>query len=742
MLRLISKTNRSLLWRSRRSPNIQRQCLRCIHQNAPLRSAKPPTPASVTEATGDDTSAGQNTPASDTLTKAKSKRTTARKKPRAPKIKDPQATSSQKDEGDPDPVKLVTKPARKAKSKKDASGSSKSQRTVKKAKNSAPDPGNVSTKPDDAIADLPVADVLRTRYGRGRRRNPLGDTRRVHVVGEGLCDDILERMRPSLAKHAGCDILDINPGAGVFSSKLHDFLKPRTHILMEPDYKLYEPFLQPLLDDKASKYVLYEKSGIVWSHLEKVLSKEHLPFQEPLTKDDPRLDKPNDTLLVVANLSYHPKKSFRGFSSLTMLVLHQLMAAVRAHSLFQKYGLVRMLIWVTDEERLISLPRHAAIRKKAAIEAEISCGKIFEIASSTRQTGYFCRGDDIEAEQARLAMKRMEESGITTPSNRLSVPQEYLLKQAHEEGELAGSLNSNKKGRRYWKELEDLEKQFATGQLSKFSDGLNTTNTDRSTSSRELTPEFLRLRGLRYRRVVDGRRTDIVASLVAKHAEIIDLQCQIHRGESSDVELLRKELEQLTKQLKDTLAAIPGDQTRQLALSSIDNQRFVMQDPPALLYDRREFEPLRVYPGEFFPRHELALLDFQPQGIWPVLRENYPANHDVFEYIIATMHMFPNQSIRDGLKSLWPGAYEWILQECPSLTDPTRGGDQDLDMFPVRCMNSGMFKEILEAWFRWPWRPTRFELLSRLGAYSGDSGDGGDGGDGDLHQIGSDAEGI
>ncbi len=53
-------------------------------------------------------------------------------------------------------------------------------------------------------------------------------------------------MKPSLERHVGCDLIDIYPGAGLWSRKLHEALQPRSHILMEPD-KIYKPFLEPLL---------------------------------------------------------------------------------------------------------------------------------------------------------------------------------------------------------------------------------------------------------------------------------------------------------------------------------------------------------------------------------------------------------------------------------------------------------------------------------------------------------------
>lgn len=63
----------------------------------------------------------------------------------------------------------------------------------------------------------------------------------------------------SLDIHKGCDILDINPGAGLWSQKLHAYLQPRSHVLMEPSFQRFKTFLDPLLNAPGSTYKLVEK---------------------------------------------------------------------------------------------------------------------------------------------------------------------------------------------------------------------------------------------------------------------------------------------------------------------------------------------------------------------------------------------------------------------------------------------------------------------------------------------------
>lgn len=192
MLRLVSNPYRLLPWRSRFHANIQCECLRRIHRNASLSSQKRPTRASATEAPGKNTPAGQGTEASDPVTKARPKKTITRKKPRASKITDLEATVSHRNQDDPELVEVVTKVARKSRSKVAVPGSSR--KSPKRAKNPTPEPEpeNNSAAPTDPTANSTVTGTLRERYGTGRRRNPLGDTKRVHIVGEGLCGKLTQ----------------------------------------------------------------------------------------------------------------------------------------------------------------------------------------------------------------------------------------------------------------------------------------------------------------------------------------------------------------------------------------------------------------------------------------------------------------------------------------------------------------------------------------------------------------------
>ncbi len=80
------------------------------------------------------------------------------------------------------------------------------------------------------------------------------------------------------------------------------------------------------------------------------------------------------------NLAFYPKKRFHIFDSIAKLVIFQMISSIRASSLVQKYGLVRMLFWVGDDDKNPILPRNCQRRRRAAVDGELSTDWIMEVA--------------------------------------------------------------------------------------------------------------------------------------------------------------------------------------------------------------------------------------------------------------------------------------------------------------------------------------------------------------------------
>ncbi|KAK6609729.1 hypothetical protein H4I95_02788 [Botrytis cinerea] len=516
--------------------------------------------------------------------------------------------------------------------------------------------------------------------------------------------------------HVGCDVIDINPGIGMWSSKIHKILKPRTHLLMEPDAKKYNPFLQPLLDAEDSTYQHIPKSGTVWEHLGQVTTPEFLPHQVKLSRDDPKINEPNNTLLVIANLAHHPRKRYRGFESISQLVMYQLLSAARSHALFHQYGLIRMLVWIPDVEKTSWLVRHVAQMRKNAVEAQITTEYIQEIASSTVDNHRFVRDAEVALANSIDVVSKMDTMGITTPKHRQG-PMEFKARQSLATGgHKVKSQDFDRFKRGWFDEFKDLQKRLDEGKLSKYTtpEGEKVESAEKDKRKREkrnYTEEYARYIFLKAKKKVINQHGELTQDLVNDYNNINQLHSKILKAvsKSKDTESLRNKLDTMIKMYEDKISQLPLAAQKIYGVR-LDGARIGTQ------FEKRPMEPLKVYPKEFRPASELCLLDIQPQALWPILRQNYPENYDVFEYIIGNMYAHPIDTVYESLEGLWPGALEHIAGECPSLTDPSKGGAFDLKHLSVRSLTTEMLREIVEAWMRWPFRPSRFELMTKSGS--------------------------
>jgi transcription factor 1 len=540
-------------------------------------------------------------------------------------------------------------------------------------------------------AETPVAEQLAATnlwyYGRKPvskdKKKVKGDKYRVNIVDEKLCDDVINYIRPTLDRHAGCDIVDLYPGAGLWSRKLHDVLQPRSHILLEPDAELYAALLEPLTS--RPNVTLLPKSGIVWSELNEVLTTEHLPHQ---IERDPRAETPqrNDTLLVTANLSFFPKRKYKSFANVTQLLLYQFINSIRSGTLFQKYGLVRMLIWVGEEEKSAVMPRTIQRRKRLSIDAEMSTEYIAEVAGADGAKGQdgapdrFARDHAIDLESIRGVLERMEACGTVIPPGReTSLVREFTGMSKQKQAAVQAGLTPAYFDRPYRAELEQLTAEFDAGKLSKADQ-----------------QKHRRLTDLRYKVQWELKRHKVIHDML------------------SDTSISPAEWAEKIKRL-DKYLRIEFMLTR-------DNLHVFRQDPHVLTWDRRPIEPLVIKDTEFFPNVPCALLDIQPKAAHPLLREMGPGTNragDMFAVILSSMMRSSIDPLGKVLESIYPGAREGVLPACPTLSSGGAGGDGGEHMPPgyadwnARSLNERQLVEILEAWMDWPFRPGFSELVAR-----------------------------
>jgi mitochondrial transcription factor 1 len=461
---------------------------------------------------------------------------------------------------------------------------------------------------------------------------------------------------------------------------------------MEPEPAVYEPFLVPLLSRPNVR--LLPRVGIDWAALTQTLTPEFFPHQKEHSFHSPDALKRNDTLLVTANFSLFPPRRFQQFASVAQLVLYQLISAIRTSSLFQKYGLVRMLIWVQDADKKSMLPRLIQGRTRVAAEAELATEWLHEVAAydppPEDDQSRFSRSADIDRESIRGVVQRMQESGMTTPDGRKTRRLQAMLDgKALEDADTAPVYGTRQIIVSEW---QGLEARLAAGQLDN-------------------DPALLkRVKYLRSRINWEALRQQKIDPLLAEGSAIAALKA----AGDQPAETAAREAA--------WIAAIDGLEVslRKQFRMYRDNQHIFHQTPPVLQWDRRAYEPLTLNPiEELFPNVPCTLLDIQPKAMDPLFRQFGPGSSragDYFEALLKIIWSTESQELQAALNRVWMGAGDTIVPQMASLRDPSRGGinlgGYGGEMVP-RILNADQLHELLERWMEWPFKPGYMEFIGR-----------------------------
>ncbi|KAA6408994.1 MAG: hypothetical protein FRX48_07338 [Lasallia pustulata] len=553
----------------------------------------------------------------------------------------------------------------------------------------------------------------------------------VEVVGSELCDDLLQRLGPSLARHRSCDIIDINPGAGVWSAKVHDYVKPRRHILVQPQAKRYLPFLKPLLDAPESRYSLVDCTGGKAWRLDEYVKQNFMTMREGVEEDVPETKKSNDTLLVLANLGMILRRSKgravdqrRGFRR-----IEEFFAAAREHAGFHGHGSIRMLVWMVDDVKSSLLPRTVAHRLKPAVEAEMNA-HVEEIAGG-KEDSEAARESSIELASANIVAQRMGERGLSIPVARRSELQQEAQDNMAREHVYSSSANLNLAAERrvptpdWHEELLDLEAKFKAGELKEFMEDAeydkipyHVAHPSIRKNHPQRTPQSKRLRKLQDKRSRLESLEGVINELRREQAALDQLDLAIANGEYEGAAHTAK-LEEWQRRTAQCMERVHMQSTLFDAKAEDiydDDRRAFARPSPLLMWDHRTAEPLIANPDEFYPHQTLALLDIQPKShVSPLLSS--PKHAKTIDAILRRVFRSRAKPIAEAMATLGPGADEYLVPAVPALADIRVGGCRNLERMRCRMVTVEMVEALALAWEQWPFKVplTEFDFLSRWG---------------------------
>ena len=598
---------------------------------------------------------------------------------------------------------------------------------------------------------------------KGKRR-PIGkiraeDTRRVDIIDQQLCgiitpsiqqanliltitlpDDVIGYLAPTLEQHKGCTVLDFDPGPCLFSSKLHDFLKPKKHVLLEPDARYFEPYIAPLLAQSNSTYQHVNFAGPVhnifsWPHEVRVkLDPNLLPDRTPVTPDDPRSLRYDPSLLILGNIGHRLKigKKNPVFQEFQRMVLFNLGRSVLSRSGVFESGLVRTLWWVTDAYKNSILAGNVPDNRTAVgmhtdlgfhTNEVVGVRTLQEFQERRVKQRRRLEGLDRMADAATDA--RMKENKMRVPEGRTLQPvASHDSKGKKTPANLSPFANIRDN-------VEDLDADItaASSRLA-YVHKWASRRVVAPTRDKELIEESIRT--IRYPQATTMRKENTVRRDLSGETEwrgsrktvfldlglrILNLEASyqnIHDRDPSNPALpaLKTRILDLDKSLFATIRQA-GEITAKDCDELIEDQIIAYSTPPLLNYDQRSYRPLKTSADCFYPNvTPLALIDFVPRGIdigVPDLANPFDSAK-IISYLIHGMMRTRRQPMPVALERLAVNAAKDLIPMVPAITDVRRGGRLDPMKVTVRSVSVEMLAGLVRAWFEWPFRPAHYKL--------------------------------
>lgn len=518
---------------------------------------------------------------------------------------------------------------------------------------------------------------------------------------------MISRLAPSLRPHIGCNIIDINPGPALWSSKLHEFLQPRSHVLIEPDSTYHEPFLKPLLDASGSRYHLRDWNYQGSFDLNRYISEGLIATPQECNNAGGCPTPRNDSILVVTNWT---RSAGRGRPN-ALIGAHRFLKSVQNMDGLNAEGPVRMLMWLPEAEKQSFLPQTVFHRSRFSLMLE-TYFHVEEIVTGGRQSKQR-RETFLDIESGKRVARRMTAAGIEIPADR----QDELQKKVQE---ILASSSGHETAvvtdapRNWEKELQQLEGAFAEKEFAQYissEERDKRCGTSRGVRRKYETAKFKRLQDLRWNLKFVDKKKVALDRFLADEAEIDALDIELLHStldpQQREATIIKRD--EQYKSLKARLVHQSINFPSELAFRGDDRRAFLALEPPLLMWDRRKAEPLLAQESEITTQKtKISLLDFQPLTPNP-----YPMTMEqavYFNHILLNL-FHPGCNTLKLLNSVAPGAFEALAPLVPSLADPLKGGRGNMDELRVRCLTPKMAYGLALAWEQWAFKPDFLDVI-------------------------------
>jgi transcription factor 1 len=581
----------------------------------------------------------------------------------------------------------------------------------------------------------------------------------VTALTKPITDDIIKYLAPTLEPYKGCTIIDVNPGVCLWSSKLHDFLQPKRHILMEPDEDYVEPFIKPLLEAPGSTYRHTTMTGAhprsYWSNYATLFTDGKLMDPRPSrAPDDPKLNEIDYSLLVTGNLSRRARNVLTlGRVRHAELILQHMFWAGLARDLMHNRGPVRMLWWTSDVVKSYLMQRNMCGMVSFNCAASV-CASVTPVVECVTGVNEYLNGPGLAPPRQltpsmvglsrRHAEERLAALGMTVPEDRPVVHPEVNVTDDGEEFVFPGRLDCES--------IDDLADavDLVESRWHRFSTaaangvGVGSSN-QRLVAFRELAaaiqhPQVKAMvfgaaaiypTGNDYKNKFGRIRAMLYSDsfLAVFHLEAnyknLEERLQAEHGAAGDDGALARRL----GGLRERILAL-GESVHDSSPLLYDRYHHITEDqiamfaaPPRGVPHKRRYPSLEASPGDALPAKAMTLLDVVPRtadyrvaGL-ASRGEVCAATHELIKALFHSR----SRPFLQALEQIAPGAVQDLLPSLPTLADPRRGGRLNPHRVVVRQLTDEMIDELMQAWFEWPFRPSYGTIScgSREGEASG-----------------------
>lgn len=516
----------------------------------------------------------------------------------------------------------------------------------------------------------------------------------------------------------------------LFSSKLHDFLQPKRHLLAESDDRYVEPFIKPLLDRPDSTY-RYSQLSITtyssyWSEFQRIqANNDLLPSRPVLSADDPGRRQLDPSVLIVGNLARNPRRTPAGLSIpfQNLFMFNYAQQALSNRLLFNS-GLFRTLLWLPETFKSSFIAKLPWTRTTSCLNLDMAFSVNEAVSVRSLETVHqshrpaqerrmrFAEFDRLNAEKIQA---KMLEAGMHPPSDRETVSLRPLDSDKQERISMRSPFEPTAETfAQLYEQIEAASARIrATYPWIRYRFRVFSQEEVGALQFPQSIPiaEAHKAKFYGSERQLERMTNLLDLGLVVLNSEVNFKELEDKHPSSSELEIARGRTLALGEEYNELKERVPYNARVLLQLLIEDQVAFFISPSLLTLYER-SYDPLKSEPSDYWPwTKSLTLFDLVPKSrdlSVPGLADNTEGTR----FALAILKVLLNRNtlpFPQALDRVAINAAKDLIPKVPAITDPRRGGRLNPNDLRARMVTEEMVEGLVKAFFEWPFRPVAWQ---------------------------------